>query len=53
MARHSCTTAFRREAGRAGIVEYIEGLCNPQRRHSTFGQINPAEFERQFPTRCT
>jgi putative transposase len=42
-----------RDEARADIFEYIEGFYNPQRRHSTLGQISPAEFERQFSTQCT
>ena len=42
-----------RDEARADIFEYIEGFYNPVRRHSTLGQISPAEFERQFLTHCT
>jgi putative transposase len=41
------------DEGRADIFEYIEGFYNPRRRHSTLGQVSPAEFERQFSTQCT
>ena len=36
----------RQEAQRA-IFTYIEGFYNRRRRHSTLGQISPAEFERR------
>jgi transposase InsO family protein len=29
------------------LVDYIEVLYNQRRRHSTLGQISPAEFERR------
>lgn len=35
-----------RDAARADIFEYIEAFYNSRRRHSTLGQVSPAEFER-------
>ncbi len=35
-----------RDEARAAIHEYIEVFYNRQRRHSTLGQVSPAEFER-------
>jgi putative transposase len=32
---------------RLGIFDFIEGWCNPRRRHSALGQISPCEFERR------
>jgi transposase InsO family protein len=29
------------------LVDYIEVFYNQRRRHSTLGQISPAEFERR------
>ena len=42
-----------RDEARADIFQYIEGFYNPTRRHSTLGQISPAEFERRFSTERT
>jgi putative transposase len=42
-----------RDEARADIFQYIEGFYNPRRRHSTLGQVSPADFERQFSTQCT
>lgn len=42
-----------RDETRADVFDYIERFYNPRRRHSTIGQISPAEFERQFATQCT
>lgn len=39
-----------REEARADIFDYIERFYNPRRRHSTLGQVSPAEFERQWAT---
>jgi len=36
-----------REEARADVFDYIELFYNPRRRHSTLGQISPAEFERR------
>jgi transposase InsO family protein len=35
-----------REEAKTKIFEYIEVFYNRQRRHSTLGQLSPAEFER-------
>ena len=32
------------------LFDYIEVFYNQRRRHSTLGQISPAEFERQMRT---
>jgi putative transposase len=42
-----------RDEARADLFDYIEGFYNPQRRHSTLGQLSPAEFELRFSTQCT
>lgn len=34
-----------RDAARADIFDYIEAFYNVRRRHSTLGQVSPAEFE--------
>ncbi len=36
-----------RAQARAAIFDYIEVFYNRQRRHSTLGQVSPAEFERR------
>jgi transposase InsO family protein len=36
-----------REEAKTKIFEYIEVFYNRQRRHSTLGQLSPAEFERK------
>ena len=38
--------ATRAEA-RTAIFDYLECFYNPVRRHSSLGQISPAEFERR------
>jgi putative transposase len=40
------TTYSTRDAARADIFDYIEAFYNVRRRHSTLGQVSPAEFER-------
>jgi putative transposase len=35
-----------RNAARADVFEYIERWYNPTRRHSTLGNVSPAQFER-------
>jgi hypothetical protein len=35
-----------RAEARVAIFEYIEGVYNPRRRHSTLGYLSPAEYER-------
>jgi putative transposase len=42
-----------RDEARSDIFDYIEGFYNSQRRHSTLGQISPAEFEQRFSNQCT
>jgi putative transposase len=42
-----------RDEARADLFQYIEGFYNPQRRHSTLGQISPVEYEQRFSTQCT
>ena len=42
-----------RDEARADIFDYIERFYNPRRRHSTLGQVSPADFEQQFSTPCT
>ena len=42
-----------RDEARADVFDYIECFYNPRRRHSTLGQVSPAEFERRFSTQCT
>jgi putative transposase len=34
-----------RDDTRADVFDYIESFYNPRRRHSTLGQVSPAEFE--------
>jgi transposase InsO family protein len=38
---------------RVDLFQYIECFYNPQRRHSTLGQISPVEYEQRFSTQCT
>ena len=35
-----------REEAKADVFDYIERFYNPYRRHSTIGNVSPAEFER-------
>jgi len=35
-----------RDAARADVFDYVERFYNPLRRHSTLGNISPANFER-------
>lgn len=39
-----------RDEARADLFDYIERFYNPRRKHSTLGNISPAEFERKFTT---
>lgn len=32
---------------RTAIFQFVEGFCNPRRRHSALGYLSPAEFERR------
>lgn len=36
-----------RQEARTAIFEYVEGFYNRTRRHSTWGYLSPAEFERR------
>jgi putative transposase len=40
--RHRWTT---REQLASAVFEYIEAFYNPRRRHSSIGNLSPAEFE--------
>jgi putative transposase len=42
------TTFRNRTEARLAVFDYIEGFYNPHRRHSSLGQISPAEFERRI-----
>ena len=42
-----------RDEARADVFDYIERFYNPRRRHSTLGQVSPAEFERRFSIQST
>lgn len=35
-----------RQAARTAVFDYIEGLYNPVRRHSSIGYVSPANYER-------
>lgn len=37
-----------RDEARFAIFRYIEGFYNPHRRHSSLGNLSPAEFERRL-----
>jgi putative transposase len=36
-----------RQQAETGIVQYINGFCNPRRRHSALGGKSPLAFGRQ------
>jgi putative transposase len=40
-----------RDEARFAIFRYIEGFYNPHRRHSSLGNLSPAEFERRLEQR--
>jgi putative transposase len=40
-----------RDAARFAIFRYIEGFYNPYRRHSSLGNVSPAEFEKGLEER--
>ena len=46
--RHTFKT---RDAARLAIFRYIEGFYNPHRRHSSIGDLSPAEYERRLDER--
>jgi putative transposase len=46
--RHTFKT---RDSARFAIFRYIEGFYNPHRRHSSIGDLSPAEFERRLGVR--
>jgi len=48
LARQAFAT---RAEARTAIFDYLEAFYNPIRRHSSLGQISPAEFERQAAQR--
>jgi putative transposase len=38
--------SFRSQAkARMAVFHFIEGFCNPTRRHSTLGYLSPSEYE--------
>jgi putative transposase len=37
-----------RDEARRAIFDFIEGFCNPRRRHSALGYLSPAEYERRW-----
>ena len=39
---------FPTRAARTALFDYIEVFFNRKRRHSTIGQLAPAEFERRY-----
>ena len=41
------TWATREELARA-IFEWIEGWCNPRRRHTSIGDLSPVDYERRL-----
>ncbi len=47
--RHSWPT---RAAARSAIFEYIEAFYNRERRHSTLGNLSPADYESQHAAVC-
>ncbi|MEN6430279.1 MAG: IS3 family transposase [Coriobacteriales bacterium] len=40
-----------RDEARSATFDYIEGFYNPHRRHSSLGNLSPAEFERRLEQR--
>ncbi len=48
--RHSWPT---RAAARSAIFEYIEAFYNRERRHSTLGNLSPADYESQHAAVCS
>jgi putative transposase len=48
--RHSWPT---RAAARSAIFEYIEVFYNRERRHSTLGNLSPADYESDHAAVCS
>ncbi len=48
--RHSWPT---RAAARSAIFEYIEVFYNRERRHSTLGNLSPADYESEHSAVCS
>jgi transposase InsO family protein len=48
--RHSWPT---RAAARSAIFEYIEVFYNRERRHSTLGNLSPADYESTHAAVCS
>ena len=48
--RHNWPT---RDAARRAIFEYIEGFYNCERRHTTLGNLSPADYESQHAAVCS
>jgi len=48
--RHSWPT---RAAARSAIFEYIEGFYNRERRHTTLGNLSPADYESAHAAVCS
>jgi len=42
-----------RAAARSAIFEYIEGFYNRERRHTTLGNLSPADYESQHAAVCS
>ncbi len=38
------------DSGRSAVFDFIEGIYNPHRLHSSLGYYSPAEFERRSAT---
>ena len=47
--RNSLTT---RKQARSEVFDYIEGFCNPHRRHSAIGYHSSSEYERSTELPC-
>ena len=48
--RHNWPT---RAAARSAIFEYTEGFYNRERRHTTLGNLSPADYESQHAAACS
>ena len=42
-----------RAAARSAIFEYIEGFYNAERRHTTLGNLSPADYESAHAAACS